>query len=187
MPVRAVQTELRCKVCASPHRAAIDLLLERRSRGDKDESGRRFNFEYVKELVEAMGVENLTPENVKVHWKKHSEIISEEAQGNIEATRERMLAELPADASLDEKLAWATRLFEEQVLAAIEAGATPGITWDQYIKLLGIQNQRRQADAQNELFRSVGAGIAGAFAHLGGQRADVELDAEEAELAEIEA
>ena len=191
MAVRAVSTAPRCKLCQTPHRASIDLLLERRSKGETDEvTGRRFNFGYVKELVEAMGVPNLTEENVKVHWKKHCEVISDAAEERAAEVHERMKAELPEDATLEQKIAWATRLFENQTLARIEAGEDPGLTWDQYIKLLGLQSQRKQDEAQQALFKSLGAGLQMALAKGDSKpalpAADIEVEAtEEAEEAEV--
>lgn len=167
MAVLAKHTELRCKLCASEHRAQIDALLERRSKRERDEEGNAINLDYVLVELARLGVENPNADNVKNHWKKHCEYVSEaevaEQQEAVEGMVEKMnsgeLEFADADAALD----WIITQGVTEAEAKLRLGGKVGITIDQVLKAIDSKTRRKQNEAQGELLRGLG-GALGAWA-----------------------
>lgn len=166
MPVQAVETQLRCKLCASPHREAIDALLEQRSKRQDDADGKRVNTDYVIERLKALGVKNPNADNLKNHWAKHSRIISDADVQAGKQAQDEILAR-PAgtvDEVLDRITELGVRDLEMRLLAAKESGDLVGVTVDQLLKTQDIRNKRRKDEAAADLMRMQGAAIGAALA-----------------------
>lgn len=181
MPVRAIKTELRCKLCAHAKRREIDELLEQRSM-------RKINLEGVLAQLVEWGVENPNEDNVKNHWRKHVEIVSVEvAEAQSEArqeivTRGKEVDVTNTDAVIDRLI----ELGVSDLEAALEAAGTSGVTVDQLLKALSLKTQRKSSEAMAGLFGSLGKGIEGVFKKALDSPAPVpQLPAVEAEYEEV--
>lgn len=187
MAVLAVKTELKCKLCKHPEREQIDLLLEMRSNGQKDAAGVRVNADYVIERLREMGVENPNLDNLKIHWRKHCEVVKEETKETLTEQRDQAVEELIARAkemTLDELMEWVARQgVHEAMLRELLEGKS-GVTLDHAMKAVDTITRRKQENGQRKFFEALGGGIARAL--TGGQKALPEGEVIEAEPAEIE-
>lgn len=169
MAVLPIKTEKRCKLCSHPNRPDIDVLLEKRSNGESDENGRRFNEEYVKEILSGWGVENPTLDNLKNHWKKHCQVVSseeaEEAAAELNDLSKEMLAVLEeSDGSLDGDLRAVFRIGIGRIKGRILRGEDPGVTLDHALKASAELTKRSHNEAQRELLGTLAGGLAAALA-----------------------
>lgn len=189
MPVLATKTELRCKLCAHPRRPEIDALLERRSKRERDEDGNNINVDYVRGRLREMGVPNPTAENIKVHWKKHCEVITSREldvrqEAAIETVEKAKRGEL--EVSADEFLDFVIAQGFAEAEARILLDGRAGVTIDQALKAVEAKTRRRQEEAQADLLRSLGGGIQRVFGVVE-DAARKGLDAPKAEIVEGEA
>jgi hypothetical protein len=163
--IRQVKTERRCKLCQSTHRSEIDQLLLLRSQSGKLDDGTRVNGEYVITRCAELGIQNPTKENITGHWKNHCEVIDDEAAKAIDQAVDATLAKLQpgavvdADAALDRIIAVGVAEIEERVAQ----GQRSGIGVDQVLKAIDSKTRRGASEAQSELLRELGGGIAAAF------------------------
>jgi hypothetical protein len=167
MAVIAKHTELRCKLCASDQRERIDALLERRSKRERDEEGNAINLDYVLVELARLGIENPNADNVKNHWKKHCEVISEQektemaesVEGLVEKLNDGTIEFADADAALD----WIITQGVTEAQTKLQLGGKVGITIDQILKAIDSKTRRKSNEAQDELLRGLG-GALGAWA-----------------------
>ena len=169
MAVLATKTEPKCKLCRHPNRTEIDALLEKRSNGETDDQGRRFNQEYVLEILATWGVKNPTAENIKNHWRKHCEVVSvetaEEQEQALDELKKDMLAILDeSDGSVDGDLLATFRLGIARVRGRILRGEDPGVTLDLAMKAAGELSKRQHNEAGRELLGALVGGIGRALA-----------------------
>jgi hypothetical protein len=162
MAVLAKKSETRCKLCQHPRRGEIDALLEKRSNGDSDEAGRRFNEAYVLEILGQWGVVNPTPDNIKGHWKNHCELISSatlEAAQHAQIQRAREIAEGGTHIDVDENLRWLVTVGRAGLEEQLSNGRNP-ITVDHMLKATTELTRRAHNAAQHELLGELTGGIA---------------------------
>lgn len=176
MPVLPIKTEPKCKLCKSADRAEIDALLEKRSRREQDPGGNQINEAYVLERLAEWGIPNPTAENLKNHWKKHCQVISEgdalrgeEADAKRDAAAiavfERVLGpEWETVTPTPEQILELQRaLFPFQIRRDLEAGRPLGITWDQVRSGIDSSTRRRQEENTGKLIGALAGGIAQAL------------------------
>jgi hypothetical protein len=167
MPVVAAKTELRCKLCRHERRAEIDELLLRRSRREQDDEGRNINLGYVLGRLGEWGVENPTEENVKVHFRRHCEVISEnelaeqaklEAELDAEIGEEarRLAEEYEGRDDADSYLELVRRIGQLRLLAELRRGGVPSVTVDQARAVVDAQTRRKHNERVNTLLELQG-------------------------------
>lgn len=165
MAVLAIKTEPKCKLCRHPNRAEIDTLLERRSKGERDENGRRFNAEYVCEILGTWGVANPNLENLRSHWKKHCEIVSaeeaEEVATQLTELNQEMLAILDeSDGTVDADLKAIFKLGMKRLRGRVLRGEDPGVSLDHQLKASAELTKRAHNESTRELLGQLGMGVA---------------------------
>lgn len=199
MPVLALKTELKCKLCAHSEREAIDALLEKRSKGETDENGERYNLARVLATFAEWGVQNPTKENITGHFKNHCQVVTQaeyeaskvEAGLDAAQTDERVRAlvasivgpdyfESPRLLTPDESLELVRALGTYELAERARKGEKLGVTVDQLLKSVDGATRRRSSDAANELMRGVGAALGGWATR------EVEAAAERKELGPVE-
>lgn len=165
MAVLATKTEPKCKLCSHPNRAEIDALLERRSNGELDDQGRRFNADYVIEILASWGVTNPTIENLKNHWRKHCEVVSAEEAEQVETAlselNQEMLAILDeSDGTVDADLKAIFKLGMKRIRGKVLRGEDPGVTLDHQLKASAELTKRAHNESTRELLGQLGSGLA---------------------------
>lgn len=192
--VQVIRTEPKCKLCRNEQRDRIDALLLSRSQGAHDVDGRRVNIDYVKEKLAEWGVPNPTDENVKVHWRKHCEVISDEVFEAAEAATSTALAAIAAldgeeltdaDAAVNRVIA----VGRAQLEARVAAGDANLVSVDQMMKAVEVKTRRKADEGVNNLLTQLGAGVASVMVKQAEKQAelpapDLELTADE--VAEVE-
>lgn len=160
MAVLPTKTEHRCKICRHPERFAIDALLELRSTRARNPDGSTVNLAYVLEQMSALGVENPTAENVKLHWKNHCTYVRDEdvgvvdgVAGEIEEMARSLGAEFEEDgaANADTLPDRAIRVFDLYLTSELKRGRMPKITWDQVRAMIDTKTRRRQNERITDL------------------------------------
>lgn len=168
--IRPKATELRCKVCRSPERAAIDTLLGLRSESKVLPDGTRVNLEYVLKRCAELGIENPTKENVATHFRRHCEYIKDsdaaEQEERVQETAAKLLSGELQFADLDESLRWLFTVYIEEQREKVKRGENLRLTHDQAMKIAGEMTKRKQNDAQESLMEALGQGIGLAFGAL---------------------
>lgn len=168
MAVIAIESQQRCKLCKHAERTAIDALLERRSKLESDGDGKRINLEYVLARFAEWGVENPTGENVKNHWKKHCEVVSEEeAEARVDAAADaiqQILADPDAPIDVEGSLRRIIALGMAELEQRVKSGLRTGVTIDHIMKASDALARRGQNEAQAELLKAIGGGVADVFA-----------------------
>ena len=173
MPVNAIKSAPRCKLCKTEHRPLMDSLLEMRSNGESDADGRRVNFDYVAaRYAELHPGEKLTEENVKGHWKNHCEKITvdeagklAEADAKVNAAKaavfDRVLGEGWRDRpkTPDEYLEVLRELAFIELHEKAASGAALGLTIDHALKGIDSSTRRKQEETTASVLRMLGAGI----------------------------
>lgn len=190
-----LDTQLRCKICASPARSAVDALIARWKSRDvtKDEL-----FAGMLEL----GIENPTLDNVKGHTgtsakPKHVKFVDQDEAAADEKAAEELLeavaagvqeriasgGQVDADAVLDIIVQYGMAELEMKVMS----GKAPGITIDQILKAVGEKTKRKHNAAQQELLGALTGGIGQVFEKaLGPGPAAIEQGVVEAEVVSVE-
>lgn len=147
-------------------RADIDALLEARSKREKDGDGRTVNISYVQEKLTEWGVNNPTVENVKIHWQKHCEVVTEaviEASQAAAAKKIEELREGGTHVDIDGNLRWMVTVGRAEMEERIAAGGSSGITPDHVLKATAELTKRQHNEAQHDLLQAIGGGIAAAL------------------------
>lgn len=164
MPVIAVRSEPRCKLCSHARRDEIDALLELRSNG-KSVDGQRVNLEYVLAKFAEFGVDNPNRDNVTIHWRKHCEKVTEDEFEQRKDVVEKKMDEMferamagGVDVEADLDFLWALGI--EQVRERVKNGQPAGITVDHLMKIAAEKGRRGQNEAQAELLKALGASTA---------------------------
>lgn len=168
MAVLPLKTEPKCKLCSHPNRGEIDALLEKRSNGESDDKGRRFNADYVLEILAGWGVKNPTLENIKNHWQKHCEVVSAteaaEVENALSELNQEMLAILDeSDGTVDADLKALWKLGMKRLRGKILRGEDPGVTLDHQLKASAELTKRAHNESTRELLGTLGAGLAAAL------------------------
>jgi hypothetical protein len=165
VPVTAIKTEIRCKLCKSSKRAEIDAILEKRSKGESDADGQRYNIEHVLKLLAELGIENPTPDNVKVHWRKHCELIDEQASVEIEKRHRDTIDKFESGerVTADEVLDFIIFHGSADLKAKLEETGKAGITVDQVLKAVDAKTRRKHDESANLLLQAAAGGISLAF------------------------
>lgn len=168
MPVLAIKSEQRCKLCRSDHRSEIDDLLEKRSLRKKNESGETINLPYVlRALAVDYAIDNPTAENVKVHWQKHCEQVSDAKKDQQEQERADILAKIESgEIELEDIDEAARKLFTlgyHEILERAKRGEKTGITVDHVIKFGDLLTKRRHNEKTEQLFDALGGAISQAM------------------------
>lgn len=168
MAVRAIKDERRCKLCRNDHRSEIDELLELRSNAGKlpEPDGRRATLEVVLEKLIAWGIDNPTKENVTGHFKNHCQVIGDGTMEKVDEAVTTALATLQAGGKIDPDSALdrIVMLGMAEIEAKVANGQLSGIPPDLVLKAIQVKTQRGASEAQSDLLRAVGGGIAAAIA-----------------------
>lgn len=193
-----LDTVQRCKICSSPARDEVNVLIGRWKVRD-------ITKEELLEQMAALGLENPNLDNVKGHVgtkekPKHVKFVDaaevaadEELQDAardavIEGLRERIAAgeQIDADAVLDMII----ELGMSDLEFKVQAGKFSGITVDQILKAVSEKTKRKHNVAQQELLGALTGGIGQVFQKALGGGAAGELEAGpeviEAEFTEVE-
>jgi hypothetical protein len=161
------KSEPRCKLCRSPQRAAIDLLLLRRSRGDVDGDGVKITGDYLLEKFAQMGVENPTKDNLTVHFGKHCEVVqAEERQANADELDDvfgELLSGAGTDIDVDASLRAVFKIGVKDLAAQYRNG-TLKIGISELRQIADTLERRRKTDAESDLMRTFGRAMEGAMA-----------------------
>lgn len=167
MAVLQTKTEARCKICSSPHRAAIEALLEKRSDKVRDPVTRELLYSgdiVLAKLRDEYGIENPTLENISGHWKKHCEKVSVEEVADVEAAldehREELLAILDeTDGSVDGDLRVIFKLGIARIRGRVLRGEDPNVTTDQSLKAAAELTKRQDNEAKRDVLQALAGGI----------------------------
>ena len=176
MPVIALKTTTRCKICQSDRRGDIDRELELRStlNGQPDDKGIVHNLEYVQKRAKEWGVENLTLDNIRNHWgneTKHSYSVTDEdarakEQEFSELTEQqleivkRLLPDWPDQTPTPEQILELQRaLFPFAIIDNIKKGKPLGITWDQVDRGINTATRRNSEEQAASLIGSLAGAI----------------------------
>jgi hypothetical protein len=166
MPVLAVKTQATCKICKSPARADIDKLLEARSNREKDAAGNLINGEYVLRAMKDFGIVNPTNDNMKIHWSKHCQVVSEAVIEQATAAVADKIAALQEGAphvDVDDNLRWLVSVGRAEIEARILEGRPSGVTVDHILKATAEMTRRHHNEATRDLLSLMGQGIAAAL------------------------
>lgn len=168
MAVRAIKSEQRCKLCRSDRREEIDALLELRSEAGKlpEPDGRRATIDVVIEKLAEWGIANPTKENVTTHFKRHCQLVTPETVAAIDSAITEALATLAAGGKIDPDTALdrIVMLGMAEIEAKVANGQLAGIPPDLVLKAIQVKTQRGASEAQSDLLRGLGGGIAAALA-----------------------
>jgi hypothetical protein len=178
VPVLAIRTEVKCKFCAHPARDQIDLVLERRAQGEPAPDGEPFTLRKLYPILEKLGVENPTKENVHNHWTKHCRRITQaeydqatvdtgleaaETDERVRALVSEILGEEyfdnPKPITPDQSLELIRALGTYELVERARKGQNIGVTVDQLLKSIDGATRRKSSDAANELLRGLGQAI----------------------------
>jgi hypothetical protein len=191
--VLAIKNEPKCKLCQSPRRAEVDVLLERRSNLETDGIGKRINLAYVLAAFAEWGVTNPTEENVKTHWRKHCEKIESGVVEQMQTAALQALDRMERDGvvvNVNEDLDWLWAIGIAEIRERVARGDRSGITPDLLLKVAAEKTRRQHNESQEELLRSLAGGMAQALGErrvaLGRPEALPEV-VEDAEFAEVPA
>lgn len=171
MGVVARETAVRCKLCQHHRRQDIDALLEMRSKRQQLD-GQTVNLAYVRAQLAEWGVDNPTEENVKNHWQKHCEVVSEEAmverRNRVKEIIDRVLG-----------VGWENRIVTPDEYNAVipqlslhglvdqgAGGKGLGITPDHALKAISESTRRVKDEATADLFRALGGAVQASMAGL---------------------
>lgn len=165
--VREVKQAPGCKLCKTPRRVEVDLLLLMRSKRAVLEDGTRVTEEYVKARLVEMGVENPTKENLTGHWKNHCEVVDAAEEQAIEDAVDSAMAALTPEQIAEMSSMERIDVLEQQVFLEIQAKlkrtGTTGMTVDQLLRIVELKQKQRQNEDQRKFLGALGAGIAGAL------------------------
>jgi hypothetical protein len=171
--VLAIQTAPRCKLCQHARRQEIDALLERRSNGESDDTG-RFNLQRILDILGSpeFEVPNPTKENVTVHWSKHCEKVEQgqvdEQEEKKKALSTRALAMCEEEFGVDwqdrvltndEYLVFVRICAQYDLSQKILAGEKTGATIDHGIKSVGESTKRKSNEALDEIRKGMGLAL----------------------------
>ncbi len=199
MAVLASKSEPLCKLCKHPKRAEIDAILELRSnytRGDDLPDGKKgpllWTAEKVIEQLVEWGVHNPHIGNLKVHWKRHCTVVSEQSIIQAQSATLVKLDELRSGgrhADPDEVLRLIITVFNEELLEKIARGDRSGVTGDLAMKAQAELTKRQHSETQNELLTLFGQATASAIKAIADPRAVRQIEGAEvidAEYVEVE-
>lgn len=164
MAVLQTKTVASCKICSSDHRAEIEALLELRSLRKLDADGKRVNAEYIYAAMREWGIENPNLENLKTHWRKHCEIVSNEEAEQVEQALSELNAGMlelidGADGTVDGDLLTIFKLGMKRIRGRVLRGEDPGVSVDQAMKAAAELTKRSHNEAQRGLLEALGGGI----------------------------
>jgi hypothetical protein len=185
MPVVAIRTELKCKICASEHREAVDALLGQWAE-KKLVGGERITHNTILAAMSEMGFENPNPTNIKGHWKNHCEFVTaqqladRERADKLDIVRRLEQAQEAADIEGDLDKLW--NLGMSEVEKRIANGERSGVTVDHLMKISAEKTRRGLNEAQADLLKAIGGGIEAAL----GQPPEIPALEEAIEDAEVE-
>lgn len=165
------KNEPKCKLCQHGDRERIDYLLLCRSKRQTDTAtGNPINEEYVLAALRGLGVLNPTPDNLKVHFRKHVEVIAASVADEIEQATSELYAELialaPTNPTATNLADWQMRLWMARELARLRSGEGPSVTTDQAQQAQRILVQARSDDAQNQILGGLTVALGAAFKQL---------------------
>lgn len=166
MAVLQIATASRCKICQHARRADIEILLEKRSRHERDENGERINLEYVKRKMAEFGVPNPTDENVKNHVQKHLEFVDDTIQAQAIQASQQKAKEMRAareGGSVEADLRWIIDVGIGEVEERVARGEKSGVTLDHVMKAAAELSRRSHSESQRELLGALVGGIASAL------------------------
>lgn len=189
---RPVATQMKCKLCSHARRPEIDLAIA-------DLANRAISINELLARLADIGVENPTYDNVKAHRKSHLELVPQavaEAEADVEGELKRAALAIferilgadwrSATPTAEQYLELVRALQVHELELKIRAGLPTGITVDQGLKSIGETTKRKHEEGQSELFKSLGAGLTGAFRALGAkQQAELEPAVVEGEFEEL--
>lgn len=199
----ATKTEPRCAICSSPHRADIDLLLEKRSNREKI-GDRKVSLDYVTEYLAELGIykgnaASTIEESLQGHLRKHCERVNEattaatdaansEKQAAMLAQVDELLARDPSTVDIESGLRRIIQIGLGEVEARLARGERSGVTLDHALKAAQELARRGQNEQQASLLRTLADGIGTA---LGGAPKELPpgqpvIDATPAEYTPIE-
>jgi hypothetical protein len=185
------KNEPKCKLCRHDRREHIDqLLLARSMRQTDPATGQQINLQYVLDALRGLGVENPTEENIKVHFRRHVEVVDSAAADEMDKASEELFAELieqaPAHLTAANVAEWQIKLWMARELARLRSGEGPSITTDQAQQAQRILVQSRQNEAQEKLLGGM-VGVLGAALRDRKQieSKPLEIEAEPVEEAEV--
>jgi hypothetical protein len=170
MPIVALATEPKCKICRSERRGEVDELLLLRSRRARDTDGQRVTLTYVRECMREWGIVNPTQENITVHLRKHCAIIDAPGEdfelerhylsGEAKELAARFDEQGPANAdTLPDRV---IAVYDLQMRADLRAGVVPRVTADQARAMIDTKTRRRQNERITDLLDIHTAALTGA-------------------------
>ncbi len=167
MAVRAIKTVTLCRICSADKRPEIDALLEKRSKSEKI-GEKRVTLEYVQAAAAEWGVADLSKQTVTGHWKNHCEVIGDKAAeaidtAAVEKIKRLMQGDDGAKLDADEVLDWIVAIGAAELEEKIKQGQRSGVTPDMMLKAIDAKTRRGHAEAQSDLLRGLGGGIAAYF------------------------
>jgi len=160
--VLAVKTEPKCKICTSPAREEIDLVIERRS---NREAG--INLDYVLKFMEGCGLPNPVADNVTNHWKKHCVKTNSEGVAKAQEVAAVALSAIAAGKGdplrVDDVLDRTIAIGMAEIEARLAAGKASGISPDIILRAVQEKTRRAHNETQSDLLAALGGGIAAAL------------------------
>ena len=183
MPILALTTEPKCKLCRHPERPAIDELIGRRSAREKG-----VNLQYVLERMRELGVVNPTEENIKTHLKKHCEVVSEQQEQELaqvaasleeEARALGARFDLEGAANADSLPDRVIALYDLHMRSELRQGRVPKVTPDQVRAFIDTKTRRRHNERLTDLLDLHAHALTGAIGWV--DQPAIEATAEEVE------
>lgn len=190
MAVRATKTEPKCKLCRHEKRDEIDAILELRSKLTRDPVTKELIWTAPKVLAQLAewGVENPTEENIKTHWKRHCEVVSEESAAADDAAAleafKKLLTGEAGHADADEMLRLVVSIWGAKVAEQIARGEVPNITTEQMLKAQAELTRRSTSETQHQLLTMFAQGMTQAAQLKGGEQVQLEAGDDVIEQAE---
>lgn len=182
-----LDTQLRCKICASAKRREIDALIGQWK-------AKAVSKQALLDGMRELKIDNPTLDNVKGHVgtaanPKHVKYADEAELEAEKAEIENTITELESGkidmADPDEVLRVQLTAYYRSLLAKMAAGEDVHLTHDHAIKVVGEMTKRKHNEAQNELLGALTGGIGQVFQKALGP-ATPELPAGEPQIVEGE-
>ena len=156
MPVIAIRSEYRCKICRSPNRYEIDELLGERNKLSGAARKPSWHWSQFKDRLVELGIQNPTPQNVTTHWQGHCRELDEATDQEIamasgDAARElaAQMQTLAPDA--DNLLDTALKIGHMRWQHELAKGEVPKFTPEQIRAFIDAKTRRKSNEQTGRL------------------------------------
>jgi hypothetical protein len=167
LSVVPIKSEPRCKICNSTDRPELDELLLQRSRRHRLEDGSYVTEKVVLARMAELGIANPTVDNLRLHWKRHCEVVSRKHQEERDEEALKLLDGLSAEDLLGMNRQQLVDLLMRQGIAEARVRASQtgksGITMDHVLRLVELQIKEKGSEDQRRFLEAIGGGIARAL------------------------